>query len=139
MKDGSLDFSFSGIKTAVRRQVQSEGLDRPMGEGDESGLRLRDLVASFQKAVVDALVDRVKKSCRRHGVRNVLISGGVACNSRLREEFTRVASSGRLRVYFPSPCYTTDNAAMIAAAGFLHYDAGDLAPPELSAISNLRL
>lgn len=139
MKDGSLDFSFSGIKTAVRRQVQSEGLERAMGEGDQSDSRLRDLVASFQKAVVDALVDRVRKSCRRHGVRSVVVSGGVACNSRLREEFDRVARRGRLRVYFPSPRYTTDNAAMIAAAGFLHYDAGDLAPPDLSAISNLRL
>jgi N6-L-threonylcarbamoyladenine synthase len=100
---------------------------------------VRDLVASFQKAVVDALVDRVRKSCRRHGVRNVIVSGGVACNSRLREEFERIARRSRLRVYFPSPRFTTDNAAMIAAAGFLHYDAGDLAPADLSAISNLRL
>jgi N6-L-threonylcarbamoyladenine synthase len=139
MKDQSLDFSFSGLKTAVRREAQIEGLERPVGEGDESSRRLRDMVASFQRAVVDVLVDRVLSVCRREAVRNVLVTGGVACNGRLRRAFAEAAERHDLTVYFPSPPYTTDNAAMIAAAGFLHLDRRRFAPPDTRALATLPL
>ena len=139
MKDGSLDFSFSGIKSAVRRTAQAEGLTHATPEGGEVSPRARELAASFQRAVVRVLVKRTVKICRQERVKTVLVTGGVACNGRLREEFSRAADSEGLRVYFPSPRYTTDNAAMIAAAGFLHLERNDLAPADLNADTNLKL
>jgi N6-L-threonylcarbamoyladenine synthase len=139
MKDGSLDFSFSGIKSAVRRTVLAEDLAHPRPDGAEPSPRARDLVASFQRTVVRILVSRTVRICRREAVRTVLVTGGVACNTRLREEFRGRAAEEGLAVYFPSPEYTTDNAAMIAAAGFLHLERGRLAGPDLNAVPGLRL
>lgn len=139
MKDRSLDFSFSGIKTAVRRAAQLAGLERFDGGGDESSQPIRDMVASFQKAVVDVLVSRTLRACRAQSVRNVLVTGGVACNSRLRRAFAEAAEREDLAVYFPSPRYTTDNAAMIAAAGFLHLERQRYAPLTTPARATLPL
>ncbi|HXV76576.1 MAG TPA: tRNA (adenosine(37)-N6)-threonylcarbamoyltransferase complex transferase subunit TsaD [Candidatus Polarisedimenticolaceae bacterium] len=139
MKDGSLDFSFSGLKTAVRRAAQAAGLVRPAAVGGEVTPVVCDLVASFQRAVVRVLVRQTMAVCDREQVRNVLVTGGVACNGRLREEFARAAERRKLRLYFPSPRYTTDNAAMIAAAGFLHLEAGRLADNGLTADSSWKL
>lgn len=139
MKDGSIDFSFSGLKTAVRLKVQGEGLQQSGAGGAPVVGRVRDLVASFQKAVVDVLVKRTLQACRRESVRTVLVTGGVACNGRLRRGFARVAEREGLRLFVPSPVYTTDNAAMIAAAGFVHYDRGDVSPWTVSADAGLRL
>ena len=97
------------------------------------------MVASFQKAVVDVLVQRTLRACREQSVRTVLVTGGVACNSRLRRAFDEVGAREDLDVYFPSPCYTTDNAAMIAAAGFLHLERDRIASYETDAVANLRL
>jgi len=139
MKDQSLDFSFSGLKTAVRRQAELEGLERSLGKGDETSPRVRDMVASFQEAVVDVLVSRTVRACRKESVRTVLVAGGVACNSRLREAFAESAERENLAVYFPSPQYTTDNAAMIAAAGFLHYERRRFAPADVGARASFPL
>jgi N6-L-threonylcarbamoyladenine synthase len=139
MKDRSLDFSFSGLKTAVRRTVQREGLDHPTASGGEDSPRVRDLVASFQRAVVDVLVRRTVQVCQKEAVRTVLVTGGVACNGRLRRAFEAAAERESLSVYVPSPQYTTDNAAMIAAAGFLHLESGRHAAADLNADANLRL
>jgi len=139
MKDRSLDFSFSGLKTAVRRTVQAEGLPRSVPPGSAVGRPVRDLVASFQKAVVDVLVRRTLALCRREAVRTVLVAGGVACNRRLRRAFEEAAGRNGLELFLPSPRYTTDNAAMIAAAGFLHLEAGRHAGLDLNADPNLRL
>ena len=139
MKDQSLDFSFSGIKTAVRRRAQLEGLERQGVDGDPTSETLRNMVASFQKAVVDVLVARTVRACRRESVSTVLVTGGVACNNRLRRAFDEAAERETLDVYFPSPCYTTDNAAMIAAAGFLHLERGQIASLEITAVANLKL
>jgi N6-L-threonylcarbamoyladenine synthase len=98
-----------------------------------------DLVASFQKAVVDVLVQRTLAVCRRESVRNVLVAGGVACNGRLRREFSEAAEREGRRLFMPSPPYTTDNAAMIAAAGFLHLERGDQAPGTINAEATLPL
>ena len=102
-------------------------------------MRVRDLLASFQKAVVDALVARTVRACRHESVRTVLVSGGVACNRRLRRGFAEIAARHDLAVHFPSPRYTTDNAAMIAAAGFLHFERGRHAALDVGADANLAL
>lgn len=138
MKDGSLDFSFSGLKTAVRQTVERRGLVRAAASAPASA-EVRDLVASFQKAVVDALVDRTVRACRAEAVRTVLVTGGVACNERLRAAFAEAAEVEGLSVFAPSRRYTTDNAAMIAAAGFLHHDRGDFAPSDLNATATFPL
>jgi N6-L-threonylcarbamoyladenine synthase len=139
MKDRSIDFSFSGLKTAVRRKAQQDGLGHPEASGGEVSAEVRDLVASFQKAVVDVLVKRTLQACGKEAVSTVLVSGGVACNGRLRRAFDEVAEREGLTVRFPSPRYTTDNAAMIAAAGFLHLEAGRLAGLDLNAGASLKL
>jgi N6-L-threonylcarbamoyladenine synthase len=135
MKDHSSDFSFSGLKSAVRRTVQARGL----APGGEPTPEVRDLVASFQRAVVEALVDTTVRVAAREGIRTVLVAGGVANNRRLRRGFDEAAREHGLAVRFPSPRYTTDNAAMIAAAGFLHLDRGRLAGLDLNADPNLKL
>jgi N6-L-threonylcarbamoyladenine synthase len=139
MKDGSLDFSFSGLKTAVRRAALQAGLVHGASTGGEVSPAVRDLVASFQKAVVDALVATTVKAARREDVRTILVTGGVACNRRLRTAFREAAAERDLAVHVPAPKLTTDNAAMIAAAGFLHLERGAFAGPSLNADPNLRL
>ena len=139
MKDRSLDFSFSGLKTAVRRFALREGLARASAVSGEVSPRVRDLVASFQKAVVDALLETTLRVCRREDVRTVLVGGGVACNARLRRAFREAEAEHGLRAFIPSPEYTTDNAAMIAAAGFLHLERGRCAGLDLNADPGLRL
>jgi N6-L-threonylcarbamoyladenine synthase len=139
MKDRSLDFSFSGLKTAVRRKAQSEDLAHPQASGGEVSAEVRNMAASFQKAVVDVLVKRTVTICRREAVRNVVVTGGVAANSRLRRDFETAARKEGLSLYIPSLHYTTDNAAMIAAAGFLHLEAGRHAPFALNATASLKL
>jgi N6-L-threonylcarbamoyladenine synthase len=139
MKDRSLDFSFSGLKTAVRRLAQREGLAQPAATGGEISPRVRDVVASFQRAVVNALLDTTLRAVRREDVRTVLLAGGVACNRRLRRAFLDAAEEHGLSMFMPSPVYTTDNAAMIAAAGFLHLERGERAGLDLNADPNLRL
>jgi tRNA N6-adenosine threonylcarbamoyltransferase len=139
MKDHSADFSFSGLKTAVRRRVQSEGWHERTDPAGEVSREVRDLVASFQWAVVRVLVRRTIAVAEREAVRTLLVTGGVACNGRLRDEFRRAAGEHGVELFLPSPRYTTDNAAMIAAAGFLHLERRDFAPMELTARADLQL
>jgi len=139
MKDGSLDFSFSGLKTAVRRTVQREGLTHATPSGATASPKVQNLVASFQKAAVDVLVSRTLRACEKESVGTVLVTGGVACNGRLRRAFEQAADREGLALYLPSPQYTTDNAAMIAAAGFLHLERGAQAPFDLNADASLTL
>ncbi len=139
MKDHSIDFSFSGLKSAVRRAALRDGLVAPPGESAEVPGATRDLAASFQRAVVGVLVERSLAACRREGIRTLLVTGGVACNERLRREFREAAAAAGIELYLPSPRYTTDNAAMIAAAGFLHFERGQFAPPDVTACAELRL
>ncbi|MDT8316457.1 MAG: tRNA (adenosine(37)-N6)-threonylcarbamoyltransferase complex transferase subunit TsaD [bacterium] len=109
----NLDFSFSGMKTAASQYIKKQPLDKvPEMTGD--------IAASFQEAVVDVLVKKTIKAAQRHGIGTVVVSGGVACNSRLRENMGRDAAKCGVEVFFPSPILCTDNAAMIAALG-CHY------------------
>ncbi len=139
ISDQSLDFSFSGIKTAVLRIVKEEGLE-PLDEARtrEDSTRL-DLLAGFQEGVVDALVSRTMAAAATLKPRAILLSGGVAANSRLREAMGEAALERGLRFYHPSPILTTDNAAMIAAAGGFKLRRGEYSPYDLDADPTLRL
>jgi N6-L-threonylcarbamoyladenine synthase len=139
MKNQSLDFSFSGLKTAVRNRATDDGLAHGRSGNAEASTAVRDLVASFQRTVVESLVDTTLRACRREGVKTVLVSGGVACNRRLRRAFSEAAAVHGLEVFLPSPRFTTDNAAMIAAAGFLHFERGDFASLDVNADPNWKL
>ena len=139
MKNQSLDFSFSGLKTAVRIRATEDGLAHGAKEVAEASTRVRDLVASFQSTVVGTLLDTTLRACRREGVTTVLLAGGVACNRRLRRAFDDAAAEHGLAVFMPSPQYTTDNAAMIGEAGFLHYERNDFAPLDVNVDPNWKL
>jgi len=139
MKDGSLDFSFSGLKSAVRRTAQEEGLTHPDSVGAQVSPATRDLAASFQDAVIRVLVNRTLDACALQPVTSILLTGGVAANGALRSALTEAAGHKSLSVYVPSLCYTTDNAAMIAAAGFLHLERGDTAALDVDADASLKL
>jgi N6-L-threonylcarbamoyladenine synthase len=136
MTDGTLDFSFSGMKTAVLRQVQARRL---APAGDEPSQEVLDLVASFQETLVAYLVDHTVKAARAHGARAIGLSGGVACNSRLRAAMREAGDRLGIPVFYPSPPLTTDNAAMIAAAGYHHLAAGRTAGLSLNADPSARL
>ncbi len=122
ISDGSLDFSFSGFKTAALRYIQQTGI-KPRQPGSKATKAILDLVASYQQAIIHTLLRQTQKAVSRLKPRSILLVGGVACNRLLRETFKRDFESGNsenaipTRVYFPSPVFTTDNAAMIAAAG----------------------
>ena len=132
ISDRSLDFSFSGIKTAVLQMVkQNEKLK-------EDPLRL-DLCASFQESVVNMLWSTTVKAAQSLHPRSIMLSGGVAANSRLRESFTERCAEAGLKFYYPKLILTTDNAAMIAAAGTAKLMRGELAGIDVNADPNLRL
>ncbi len=138
MSDGSLDFSFSGFKTAVLRHAQGSGLARayPAGTPDQA---TRDLLASFQQAVVEFLVDRVMTVARREKVRSIGLSGGVACNSLLRARVAAEAEAAGLRSFVVSRSLAVDNAAMIAFAGMRRLERGEVADLAQNAEPGLEL
>jgi N6-L-threonylcarbamoyladenine synthase len=133
-----LDFSFSGLKTAVLRYVHENGI-QPVVPGEEPSSGIRDLCASFQNAVVRALVRGARKAAEIYEPRGLLLAGGVACNTELRAEMQTLAEELGIPVHIPSPKYTTDNAAMIAAAGVPKLLRGENAGLGLSADVSLRL
>jgi N6-L-threonylcarbamoyladenine synthase len=127
-------FSFSGIKTAVLYHLRGQDALAPTPEPQAIPDRA-DVAASFEKAVVDALVAETLRTARREGLTTILVAGGVACNRRLRVELSERASAAGLRAIFPSPAYCTDNAAMIAGLGWHLLRAGRTAGLELDAAS----
>ena len=132
ISDQSLDFSFSGIKTAVLRLVkQNEELAR-----DPKRL---DLCASFQETVVNMLWSTTLKAVRSLKPKSLMLSGGVAANSRLREVFGERSGTIGLNFYYPRPILTTDNAAMIAAAGTAKLMRGETVDVNVDADPNMRL
>jgi len=138
MKDGSPDFSFSGIKTAVLLYVRREGID-PVDDAGDVPPPVKDLVASFQRAVVDALVRGLTRAAREHHPRSLLLAGGVAANSRLRREAATAAAAVGLPLFVPPLALSTDNAAMIAAAGFVNLRRGVRGSWDLNAEPHLAL
>jgi N6-L-threonylcarbamoyladenine synthase len=154
MKGNALDFSFSGLKTAVLRWVESHDVAAEI-ERRKAMLRngaaptieewldatpqpTRDLLASFQRTVIEELLRHAAAAAEEtEGVRSLIISGGVACNSGLRMAATQGAAG--LPVFFPSPALATDNAVMIAAAAFPKFRRGEFAPLSVAAQPNLAL
>jgi len=153
--DRRVDFSYSGIKTAVLRHVEKNDMRGRIERRRNalSGLTTRkpadylaacdretlDLVASFQRAVVDDLVSKTLLAAREHNVATLFVTGGVAANSELRKTFELRAAEEGVPVYFPSRKLSTDNAAMIAAAAYPRFLAGEFAAAEFSADAALRL
>jgi N6-L-threonylcarbamoyladenine synthase len=131
----SLDFSFSGLKTAVVNYVKSH--PEPT-DGYPEDL-LRDVVSSFQEAVVDVLVKKTLQAAQQQGLRKIVLSGGVAANQHLRKRIREEASEQKARVYLPSPSFCTDNAAMVGVVGYEYLKRGIRSPLSLNAFSNLPL
>jgi N6-L-threonylcarbamoyladenine synthase len=117
MEKESLEFSFSGLKTAAANFVRAHGLPAACGEGDGS-FTLEDFAASFQEAVVDVLVEKSLKAAQQFGLSDIAAVGGVAANSRLRNRLAHEAEAKGFRLYLPPVQYCTDNAVMIASAAY---------------------
>jgi len=132
LEPDSLDFSFSGMKSAVLNTLNSARMR-------EEILSVPDIAASFQQAVVDVLVRKAMMAIDRTGVKTLLLAGGVAANQRLRESLEQVMAERTVRLVCPPPIFCTDNGAMIAVAGYYHYLAGDFAPWTLNAVPGLGL
>jgi N6-L-threonylcarbamoyladenine synthase len=123
VKGDAFDFSFSGLKTAVLYHVRREGIPA-VADGAPVPGEVRDLVASFQRAVVTALVRRLKQAAEEIRPRSLLLTGGVAANRLLRREAAKAAESLGLPLFVPPIALSTDNAAMIGAAGFVNFHRG---------------
>lgn len=155
IKGSPLDFSFSGIKTAVLYHIREhrelepeiEARRAALSRGERSAAQLKPLcsrhtlglVAGFQHKVVHELVSRSLAAANLCGVKTILVSGGVAANRELRDSFDAESRRHGIEVFFPSRELSTDNAAMIAAAAFARYSSGERADATLNADPNLRL
>ncbi|MFN0104836.1 MAG: tRNA (adenosine(37)-N6)-threonylcarbamoyltransferase complex transferase subunit TsaD [Bryobacteraceae bacterium] len=150
MKGNALDFSFSGLKTAVLRWTEANPMEaeiaarrrvEPTATTEEwlaaTPPPTLDLIASFQQTVIDELLSRIEKLAAEHPVESVIVTGGVACNAGLR----RAAAAARIGIpiYFPAPGLSTDNAAMIGAAAFRKLRRGEVAGMDLRAKASLAL
>src|SRR5438128_9685269 len=138
MGDNRPDFSFSGLKTAVQKYVRESGL-QPVTNGEPPSQGIKDLAASFQSTVVRSLVSTMERVAAEYHPRTLILGGGVACNNALRDACREAAQRLRVPVYFPSQHLSTDNAAMIAAAGTVKLQAGERAGWDLNADVMLRL
>ncbi len=137
ISDGRPDLSFSGLKTAVSRYIrENEISNEGVGLKDQM---IADLAASFQAAVVEALVSTLRKLADTYRPRTLIVAGGVACNSLLRAESEKMADAIAVPVYFPSKHLSTDNAAMISAAGYAHLARGERSDLKMTADVTLRL
>lgn len=138
MSDGRPDFSFSGLKTAVSQQLRAPDF-RTTSEGGEPSHDVRDLAASFQRTVVRSLAETTARLASEYHPRTLIVAGGVACNAALQHAALQVGEAAGCAVYFPSRHLSTDNAAMIAAAGHVKLSAGMRDGLDLNADVNLRL
>jgi N6-L-threonylcarbamoyladenine synthase len=127
---GDLNFSYSGLKTAVIRYTTKAGADVPPAE---------DLVASFQAAALEVVVKKTVNAALEQGLSDVIMGGGVACNTELRSRLRAACKAEGLRLYYPPGALCTDNAAMVAALGYRLYEAGYRSGMEQDVYPNLRL
>ena len=125
----NLDFSFSGIKTAVLNLVNKE----------KENIDINNLCASFEEAVTETLTTNVLKALNMIGLNKVAIAGGVSANSYLREKMEKIGKENNFEVYYPELVLCTDNAAMIAAAGYYNFMAGKVSDLNLNAVPNLKI
>ena len=138
ISDGRPDFSFSGLKTAVSKHLRENSI-APVIPGEDPSSDLRDLAASFQASVVDALIRTTEKQAIELGARTLIVAGGVASNNALREACSSIGNRLQIPVYFPSRHLSTDNAAMIGAAGYFHLQRGESADLRMTADVGMRL
>jgi len=132
---GTSDFSFSGVKTALLRLVEAGKIALSANQSDELPTRA-DAAASFQEAVIDVLVTKAVAAAKERRVKQILLVGGVASNELLRK---RLAENSSIPVLVPEPVLCTDNAAMIAACGYYHFQAGRVDGLDLDVVASLRL
>ena len=130
--DKSLDFSFSGVKSAVLNYLNKAKMQNVE-------VNKADVAASFQKAVIEVLKDNVMETCKSRNVKKIAIAGGVASNSALRETIMNAASKKGIEVLFPAPVLCTDNAAMIGSAAYFNLVNGKISDLNLNAKPNLKL
>lgn len=130
LEEGTYDFSFSGLKTAVVHAVERLGREK---------WGLEDLAAEFQEAVAEVLVHKTMAACQELGVQRVILAGGVAANSRLRTSMTEAGRRYGVCIAFPPPSLCTDNAAMIAAAGYYAFASGHKSGLDLTACADMPL
>lgn len=124
----NLDFSFSGIKTAVINLNHKT-----------PDLNKADLAASFEKAVTDVLIENAVKACEKLNLKTIALAGGVSANWYIRERFQELEETNEMKIYYPQPILCTDNAAMIASAGYYNYTNGITSNLDLNAIPNLKI
>jgi len=129
---GGAAFSFSGLKTSVLYHLRGQDALAPTPPPEQIPDRA-DVAASFQEAAVDSLVEPTVAAALEAGLERVLVTGGVACNARLREKMSEAATRAGLECVFPSPAYCTDNAAMVAGLGYHHLRAGRIASLDADA------
>lgn len=124
----NLDFSFSGIKTAVINLNHKD-----------PNINKADLCSSFQKAVTEMLLNNVNKAIKQTGIKTLALAGGVSANSYIRNEFAKLEEEQDVKIYYPELKLCTDNAAMIASAGYYNYLKGNTSDLTLNAVPNLKL
>lgn len=141
----SFDFSFSGVKTSVLHYLRKEA-GKPENTDVTSRLAdlqtsmfVKDIAASFQACVIDVLVRKTEWAIRKEGIRRVTLSGGVSANSELRRRMEEMGKEREVEIFIPSVSLCTDNAAMIAAAGFHYFNAGRFAGMDLNPKAYLPL
>ncbi len=132
VEGGEYDFSFSGLKSSVLNYINGNKMKN-------LDVNNADIAASFQEAVVDVLVTKTISAAKEYGMERIAIAGGVAANSALREEMTEAAKANNLELFYPSPIYCTDNAAMIGVAAYYEYIQGARAGLDLNAVPNLKI
>lgn len=130
--DDTLDFSFSGVKSAVLNYLNKAKMK-------EIEVNKADVAASFQKAIVDVLKNNVFLTCERRGVNKIAVAGGVASNSCLRETLQKEGAKRGIEILFPAPILCTDNAAMIGSAAYFNYEEGIISNLDINARPNLKL
>ncbi|NMA95209.1 MAG: tRNA (adenosine(37)-N6)-threonylcarbamoyltransferase complex transferase subunit TsaD [Clostridiales bacterium] len=132
LEDGSYDFSFSGVKSAVLNYLNSSKM-----KGKK--IDKEDVAASFQESIVDVLSDKLIAAAEEKNSSYAVLAGGVAANSRLREILTMKGKAKGIEILYPTPILCTDNAAMIGSAGYYHYIKGETSSLDINAIPNLAI
>ncbi len=138
ISDGKPDFSFSGLKTAVSRYVRENEIQIVV-EDTEISREIKDLCASFQYTAIKILTKSIEKLAAEYNPKTLIVAGGVACNESLRQSSQQVADRLKIPAYFPTKHLSTDNAAMIAAAGNFHLERGERSEMTMTADTSMRL